>query len=704
MLAIVGKGKTNAEAFTAIELLSKQHIDELLTITLRIKSEVKIMPESKPLGVITEYKQGISIKVNGKPYVYQGILPQSHSNPIELFQNLNGHQVLTKGGDNYTLMIEAIGHDLFARHGIPVPRMSLHTDEHGKTVVVMEYLAGYLGDIWNLEPRYRNDEKIQDALLLSALIKDTDRTPWNMMFRRHSFEFTEKDARFVENELMHIDFGGSMFSKAAGGFNPFPEGFYGWKSGSLREFITTVRHDMDSVVNKAYENALNDKVKMIKLAKKLSQIKDGDIDEIVRAAVKGIRLDSKDAALAEIDLWIAWCEIENRDGFWNRKSRKDRTGPIEMFKNIRRKIESDELTFAEFMANMLKSRRDDVLNKEFILRPALFENPNSPLHRTDAEENRYEYKWGETRTEDSNTKQYHFTIETYDSKGELVKKEEGCLEVTVQTDNEWIVVCRGIADGSEVMLEKTSYDNLGDVTIAIKSSSAGFKAIDVKAGFKTLDTNAGFKTLDTNAGFKAIDAKAGFKTIDTKSYLADYAYQQAGTTLDELLETQLSKAEAVDFVINYSYTPQGTEQIPQGLVGNIVYSDSLQQSEVLQYHIKQAQITGRKFFLVNKEQNQDLSFLKELGIDRSVFVHILHQNSHSSEDIAKIVAATLINHNIRQVRVFANTEDDLLAWSKQDLIEAFILLLTDKRFEIISDYSQQHTEYIRTHAQALIAA
>jgi hypothetical protein len=179
----------------------------------------------------------------------------------------------------------------------------------------------------------------------------------------------------------------------------------------------------------------------------------------------------------------------------------------------------------------------------------------------------------------------------------------------------------------------------------------------------------------------------------------------SGTTLDELLGEKLSPSEAIDFVLNhpYTFTPKGIENIARELVGNVIYSDSLQQSETLQHHVKQAQITGRKFFLINKE-GHNLSFLKDLGIGRSTFVHILHQNSNSPDDIANIVAATLINHNIRQVRVFASTQDDLKAWSKQGLIEALVLLLEGNKFAIRSDYSQQHIEYIRTHRQALIAA
>ena len=456
----------NGVNYDVIQKMTGKYIDELITLTLRVPSEVAVVAESKPLGIVTDYKQGESIKVNGVLYAYQGILPQSHSNPIELYENMKGHKIITKGGDNYTLMIEAIGHDLFARKGIPVPRMTLHTNSHGKSIVAMEYLDGYLGDLWKLEPRYYHDRKIQDALLLSVLIKDTDRTPWNMMFKRHSFEFTASQAETVEDELMHIDFGGSLFSKAAGGFNLFPSGFSGWKSGSLQEFITTVRHDMSLVVNKAYEEALSDKALMNELAKNLSELSDQEIDEIVLSAVKAVNFDSKDTALAELDLWIAWCEIENRDGFWNRKSRNDRMGPIEMFREMREKIASDESTFFTLIAGMLKSRRDDILNKEFILRPAVFENTKSPVYKEG-----YEYKWGPTEVIDSNIRRFQYE----EGPAGFKKGEKYYLEVSVITENSWQVSVLN-SDGESLaenfILQNTSYSNLANTQIS-KTSSAG---------------------------------------------------------------------------------------------------------------------------------------------------------------------------------------------------------------------------------------
>jgi ferredoxin-fold anticodon binding domain-containing protein len=97
--------------------------------------------------------------------------------------------------------------------------------------------------------------------------------------------------------------------------------------------------------------------------------------------------------------------------------------------------------------------------------------------------------------------------------------------------------------------------------------------------------------------------------------------------------------------------------------------------------------------------------LNSLNIDKRIFEkHVFTQNSMTPEQLALNIAGTLHNQNIKQGRVFASTEEDLSAWRKQGLIEVLIMLLKDRRFEIISDYSQQHIEYIRAYEQVLTAA
>ena len=155
-----------------------------------------------------------------------------------------------------------------------------------------------------------------------------------------------------------------------------------------------------------------------------------------------------------------------------------------------------------------------------------------------------------------------------------------------------------------------------------------------------------------------------------------------------------------------NYSPTGIIEVNKDTQAIIVYSDSLRESPALQDIIRQSKGDSRKFFLVNKEEGISADqFLAELDIDRDIFEnYVFQQSSLTADQLALKVAGMLSSNGIKQGRVFASTEEDLAAWSRQGIIEALVMLLKGKRFEIISDYSQQHIEYIKTHAQALIAA
>ena len=177
----------------------------------------------------------------------------------------------------------------------------------------------------------------------------------------------------------------------------------------------------------------------------------------------------------------------------------------------------------------------------------------------------------------------------------------------------------------------------------------------------------------------------------------------AGTNLKDLSEYDAERYLATTLL---NYSPTGIIEVNKESQAIIVYSDSLKESLALQEIIRQSAGDSRKFFLVNKEQGISADrFLAGLNIDRDIFEnYVFQQNSLTADQLALAVAGMLHGNGIKQGRVFASTEEDIAAWSKQGLIEALVMLLKDKRFEIISDYSQQHIEYIRTHEQALIAA
>ncbi len=193
---------------------------------------------------------------------------------------------------------------------------------------------------------------------------------------------------------------------------------------------------------------------------------------------------------------------------------------------------------------------------------------------------------------------------------------------------------------------------------------------------------------------------------DNKEPRADIRFSP-GINLSHLSDYDAEKLLA-DTLLNYAYTgtPAGITEINKESQAIVVYSDSLQQSPALQNVIRNSAGDSRKFYLVNKEEGISAdAFLQSLNIDKAVFQrHVFNQNSLSADQLALNIAGFLHTNNIKQGRVFAGTEADISAWSKQGLIEALVMLLKDKRFEIISDYSQQHIEYIKTYHQALIAA
>jgi len=389
-------------------------------------------------------------------YEFAGLFPESHSNPIYRYIDpRTGADVLVKSGNDYSIMVEYIGYMIFALAGVPVPKMSVARDSDGKVKIILEHLGNYTGNMRRMPKRFVNDENITAALLLSALINDKDRTPWNMMFMKLPLNVTKSTIRDIErSRVMHIDFSSSIFSKPTSGFRPFTDGLYGEKTGNLSDFITTVRHDMKTPVNPAYARALENKAFMLKLARRLNAIRNEHLADIVKEAVRSIGYEDPEVARVNIQNWIKWSEIENKNGSWNRKPRTEREEPVRLFRNILANINRGG-TLAEYLADMIRLRRDDIINKEFILRPALFIEER-PFHRAG-----YEYIWHRTERLASNRVRYNFVaVDTtgHEQPGHLIVREDGVDDWNVK------VFYNG-EEAGEAQLESSAF--------AAKASSAG---------------------------------------------------------------------------------------------------------------------------------------------------------------------------------------------------------------------------------------
>ncbi len=301
-----------------------------------------------------------TVTIDGTEYEFQEIIGDSHSNPLELYMDpLNKFEVMVKSGNDYSMMIEYIGNKLFALAGLPVPKMSIAIDNTGRAKAILEFLGNYTGNMRRLPSRYNDDIYIKSALLVSMMIGDKDRSPWNMMFMKLPLNITRSQIERISNSrIMHIDFGSSMFSKPTSGFKPFKGTF----SEEPLEFIKSIRHEAVTSINPAYEKAVNDEVLMRELAMRLDTISDQQIDMIVSDAVELIDYRGGSKAKEHLKEWIEWSRLENRNGSWNRKPRINRQEPIILFEDIIEHIGNGG-TFEGYLAGMLKHRRDDIVAK-----------------------------------------------------------------------------------------------------------------------------------------------------------------------------------------------------------------------------------------------------------------------------------------------------------------------------------------------------
>jgi hypothetical protein len=151
-----------------------------------------------------------------------------------------------------------------------------------------------------------------------------------------------------------------------------------------------------------------------------------------------------------------------------------------------------------------------------------------------------------------------------------------------------------------------------------------------------------------------------------------------------------------------SYSPTGVIHVDNESQAIIVYSDALQDSDALQQVLGSADKGNRRYYLVNKSDMSNEDLLSSIGVAKGVFDHAFQ--AKDSGTAVMMMKNVLERNNISQVRVFALSEEDFKAWSNETALEVLIMMLKDKRFEIITDYTERHADYIRAHIQALIAA
>lgn len=256
--------------------------------------------------------------------------------PIYIYQSrVTGKKILViKGGNDYTLMADYIGLRFFKLFGLPVPRASL-VRIRGRVYLATEYMEGYSEFMFSLPEALHKDRRIMDGVLLSIMLGDNDRKPGNIISNG--------------KDIVHIDFGASLFSRATGGFVKFPLHL---DRIELERVLNVVRLDQKAMANEAYSKAMKDPQLLSQLARKVGAITNTQIRAIVRSSGMPYGKES----LEIVDRWIEQLQAEGEPGNWNRKPRTRFTEPIETFRLMK-----EYGGIGEYVETALINRRNDIV-------------------------------------------------------------------------------------------------------------------------------------------------------------------------------------------------------------------------------------------------------------------------------------------------------------------------------------------------------
>jgi len=302
-----------------------------------VKEIIDITPEQAALGMQKE--QYCDAKGNLKnEFEYKGSfsLAKVQINSMFIYQSkITGEKILIKGGSEYTLQADYIGLRFFKLFGLPVPNASLVRIE-GKLYLAIEYMEGYNEFKFSLPQNAMYDTRIMDGILLSIMLGDNDRKPGNILHKG--------------SELVHIDFGASLFSRATGGFVPFTKHL---NKEELQRVLNIVRLNQKTMANEAYGEAVKDRALLKGLAKKIGGITNAQI----RAIVKSSGIEYGENSLEMVNTWIENIKAEEKEGRWNRKPRSRFREPIKMFEKIIREYGG----LGEYIEQALIDRRNDIV-------------------------------------------------------------------------------------------------------------------------------------------------------------------------------------------------------------------------------------------------------------------------------------------------------------------------------------------------------
>ncbi len=164
------------------------------------------------------------------------------THPLELWEDKDKNKFLLKSGPRHTIQADYVGYCFLTRLGVKTPKTEL-VEIDGELRLRMEFLEGWEGGTIKLPKQYHQSKQIQEGFFADMLLGQYDRTPWNFMFHPDG------------KQVAFIDHGGSLYSRARGGYKGFADHF---DVEELADLLTNPQF-AGMPVNEAYQNLVEAK-------------------------------------------------------------------------------------------------------------------------------------------------------------------------------------------------------------------------------------------------------------------------------------------------------------------------------------------------------------------------------------------------------------------------------------------------------------
>ncbi len=265
------------------------------------------------------------------------------THPMELWEDRNGGKFLLKGGPDHTLRADFVGAKFLELVGAKTPNTEFIFVD-GQPKLKMNYLGGWESGGIRLSEKYHQSKGIQAGFLVDLLLGQYDRTPWNFMFK-------EDDVAFIDN-------GGSLFSRARGGYKGFAEKL---EIQDLEDLLNNPQFP-GQPSNEAYSNlvevrdgkvVVKDKKTLKSLMREFFKISNHQVEDIIDDA----RFPDEHRSVANAEKTVK--QLENDLGSMSRGSDNYRktAAAIETFKKI---IEAGGE--ATYLKKAIRQRCQDIID------------------------------------------------------------------------------------------------------------------------------------------------------------------------------------------------------------------------------------------------------------------------------------------------------------------------------------------------------